>query len=135
MDCITNKHMKQIPRTVANASSQKPTQQQIAVAAFHLYMENGCREGHDLEDWLCAERMLTQKVEAVSQTQISEPARNGVSHAVGIQPGGTRENPLARDERGSASREEIRQTMTPSRPAARQPQWRTARRAQTRREP
>lgn len=125
--------MKQIPRQAANGHIQNPTREQIAAAAFHLYVENGCQDGRDLDDWLRAEKLLTQKAAEVAQIPIFEPSRKAVSRAVEIRPVGSRERPLARDERGSASREEIRQKTTQLRPGSRQPRWRIERSAESKR--
>ena len=118
--------MKHISRSGTNAGAQNPTTDQIAVAAYQLYLENGCQDGHDVEHWLSAEKLLTQKVKEASRIQVSEPAPQAAS-----RPTETRPNPVERD--GSASREEIRQQLTPSRPASRQQQWRTERGALTKR--
>ena len=119
--------MKHISRPGTKADSQNPTTDQIAVAAYQLYLENGCQDGHDLEHWLRAE----EKLKAGAKVQVLEPSLKATGPTSETRSAGTRENPLSRD--GSASREQIRQTMTPSRPASRQPQWRTERSAQTKR--
>jgi hypothetical protein len=36
------------------------TESEIAARAFELYCARGCEDGHDLEDWLQAERELRQ---------------------------------------------------------------------------
>ncbi|MFN0067720.1 MAG: DUF2934 domain-containing protein [Limisphaerales bacterium] len=36
-----------------------PTHEQISAAAYQLYLEKGRRDGHDLEDWYHAERLLS----------------------------------------------------------------------------
>ncbi len=40
-----------------------PTTEQIAQRAYELYRARGGDEGHDLEDWLAAEKELTQSPE------------------------------------------------------------------------
>lgn len=43
----------------AKASSRyEPTQEEIQVRAFEIFVSEGCREGTDLENWLRAEREL-----------------------------------------------------------------------------
>jgi len=37
-----------------------PTQQQIRQRAYELYMERGCKPGRELEDWLMAEKELSE---------------------------------------------------------------------------
>ena len=36
-----------------------PTKAQIEARAYELYVEHGCCDGHDVEDWLVAEKELT----------------------------------------------------------------------------
>jgi hypothetical protein len=38
-----------------------PTEGEIATLALKFYQDSNCEEGHDRENWLCAEYMLTQK--------------------------------------------------------------------------
>jgi len=38
-----------------------PTQNEIAMLALKFYLDSNCQEGHDRENWLCAEYMLAQK--------------------------------------------------------------------------
>jgi hypothetical protein len=83
----------------------KPDPEQIAIAAYHLYMERGGADGHDLEDWLHAEELLMTAGSTAPLKRKPDERTRGFSQA--------------RDERGSASREEIRRQSTPSRPAAR----------------
>ena len=37
-----------------------PTREQIETRAYELYLKRGRVQGHDLEDWLQAERELSQ---------------------------------------------------------------------------
>ena len=37
-----------------------PSQDEIARLAFHFYETGGRRDGHDVDDWLSAERELTR---------------------------------------------------------------------------
>jgi hypothetical protein len=41
-----------------NQNSNGPTQEQIAAKAYQLYVESGCQEGRDHENWLRAEQLL-----------------------------------------------------------------------------
>jgi len=44
--------------SVSDDNSERPSRDEIARLAFHLYeMRGGC-EGHDVDDWLSAEREL-----------------------------------------------------------------------------
>ena len=38
-----------------------PTKKQIEARAHELYMQRGCEEGYDIEDWLIAEKELKQR--------------------------------------------------------------------------
>jgi hypothetical protein len=51
--------------TRANGNSStwnQPTHEQIATLACQLYIESGCKEGRDAENWLRAEQILRQKI-------------------------------------------------------------------------
>ncbi len=37
----------------------KPTAEEIQIRAYELYCSGGCSEGHDLENWLDAEKELS----------------------------------------------------------------------------
>ena len=39
-----------------------PSEEEIANLAFKFYLDSNCATGHDHENWLCAEYMLTQKL-------------------------------------------------------------------------
>ncbi len=45
----------------ASSSSTTMSYEEIAKLAYLLFTEGGCRHGHDLEDWLEAERRLRQR--------------------------------------------------------------------------
>lgn len=38
----------------------QPTEEEIAVRAYHIYLERGETEGNPADDWLQAERELTE---------------------------------------------------------------------------
>lgn len=95
--------------------SEKPTHEQVAAAAYHLYVEHGRQDGHDLDDWLRAEQLLSR------QMAPRIPASPNQSNAMpSVRPVDSREHTVARDERGAATREEIRRQTTQMRPASRQ---------------
>jgi hypothetical protein len=95
----------------AVASLKKPTHDQIAARAHQLYVQNGRQEGRDMEYWLRAEKELAnERAHGVALPTPSQP------HELGPRP----QRPFARDERGSATREEIRRETSPMRPASRQ---------------
>lgn len=41
-----------------NATSERPSEDAIRTRAYYLYLERGARTGHDLDDWLRAEREM-----------------------------------------------------------------------------
>jgi len=56
-------------RTRVSASPQKkqsvaakiePTQEEIALRAYHIYLERGCTPGNPFDDWVRAERELLE---------------------------------------------------------------------------
>ncbi|MGH7951927.1 MAG: DUF2934 domain-containing protein [Limisphaerales bacterium] len=47
----------------------KPTREQIAVAAYHLYLEGGRQDGHELEHWHRAEQLLNEQFTAAVARQ------------------------------------------------------------------
>ena len=40
------------------ATKNQPTQEEIALRAYHIYLERGGIPGNELEDWIEAERQL-----------------------------------------------------------------------------
>jgi hypothetical protein len=59
-----------------------PTAEQIAQRAFGLYLERGGEDGHDLEDWLAAERELSDMELAMLLEQLSAVPGNWRFHEV-----------------------------------------------------
>jgi len=94
--------------------SQKPTHEQIAAKAYDLYVQHGRQEGRSEEYWLRAEQWLMERY-LRSTTEASIPNQPHEIHPVDSRP-----QPYARDERGSASREEIRRETSAMRPPSRQ---------------
>jgi len=59
-----------------------PTHEQIAQLACQLYLESGCQEGRDVENWLRAEQILHPHAALVheqSGRKAEEPRNNGSS--------------------------------------------------------
>ena len=46
-------------KTVKVKATAKPTYDDIALRAYHIYLERGCTPGDPMQDWLQAERELT----------------------------------------------------------------------------
>jgi len=47
--------------TEASTSGIRVSLDDIRVRAFHIYKQRGCNHGYDLQDWLKAERQITQR--------------------------------------------------------------------------
>ena len=41
--------------------SLHPTREEIELRAYQIYIERGCADGHDVNDWLQAEHELSEK--------------------------------------------------------------------------
>lgn len=95
-------------------SHQASSHDQIAALAYSLYEKRGHEPGHEIEDWLEAESRLQQGLPASDSDHLFAAdtlasGQSGLDHAAGAKhPLAAREHPLARDRRGSATREEIR---------------------------
>jgi hypothetical protein len=50
----------------------RPTQGEIARLAYHLYEARGRRDGHDVDDWVRAERELTRHYSDEDAAESSE---------------------------------------------------------------
>ena len=44
----------------SESTRARPTEEEIAVRAYHIYLERGDDEGNPSDDWLRAERELTE---------------------------------------------------------------------------
>ena len=55
------------------ASNEAPTPQRIAARAYELYLARGQEPGHEQEDWLRAERELTDALMADNFTNEGAP--------------------------------------------------------------
>jgi hypothetical protein len=58
------------------SQGSKPTREQIASLACQLYLESGCQEGRDAENWLRAEQML-RELAASGRPQEGSKPENG----------------------------------------------------------
>jgi Protein of unknown function (DUF2934) len=64
--------------------SKATSNEQIQARAYELYLERGCQDGRDVEDWLAAEEELKQRraeVEAIFEQEKPEPKRVGYAAA------------------------------------------------------
>jgi hypothetical protein len=99
---------------------RKPTHDEIARAAYHLYLEQGSEHGHDYDDWLRAEQMLLQRMNesAVPRTVASQQlTRQNLNTAPAFDH---HNHTQARNERRASDREDIRRKTSPFRAAPRQ---------------
>ena len=48
----------------ASESEPRPSPEEIARRAYEIYLERGATDGQDMDDWLRAERELTEELEA-----------------------------------------------------------------------
>ena len=51
---------KPIPDPTTESTRARPTEEEIAVRAYHIYLERGEAEGNPSDDWIQAERELTE---------------------------------------------------------------------------
>ena len=47
--------------TESRTAEAHPTQEEIELRAYQIYVERGGTDGHDVEDWLLAEQELVEK--------------------------------------------------------------------------
>jgi hypothetical protein len=118
--------MKQDSAFHAVDAPERPTHDQIAAKAYELYLKTGREDGHSVENWLRAEQSLIQERARTAIGQIKP------NEAQERPPVDFRQQPYARDERRSATREEIRRETSPMRPPSRQSLRRPERSRQTR---
>ena len=52
---------------VQEASERRPAREEIELLAYHIYVSRGAVDGHDLEDWLEAERELVGRPETAAR--------------------------------------------------------------------
>ena len=52
--------------------SRIPSNEQIEARAYELFLERGGEHGHDREDWMAAEKELTQRHEEIESIYAQE---------------------------------------------------------------
>jgi Protein of unknown function (DUF2934) len=45
----------------SRTTEARPTDEEIELYAYQIYIERGCADGHDVDDWLQAEHELSEK--------------------------------------------------------------------------
>ena len=60
--------LQRVPSTDERQANRSPliTEDAIAQRAYALYLAQGCEDGHDVEDWLQAERELLETKNTLS---------------------------------------------------------------------
>jgi len=54
--------------------NRTPSNEQIEQRAYEIYLQRGCENGHDMEDWLSAEQELSGRREEIEAEFAQEPA-------------------------------------------------------------
>ena len=79
--------------------TRKPSHDEIAQRAFELYQRRGCQPGHEMEDWIEAQKQLSiepakaegsRKKKAARSTAELEEGTNPWEHALPRRPSATR---------------------------------------------
>lgn len=60
---------------VPDSSTLEKTEESIRLRAYAFYMERGCLDGHDVEDWLLAEAEVLGKKQPVESTRARAAVR------------------------------------------------------------
>lgn len=76
--------MKSKPTRKMQDSDQKPSNEEIASAAYQLYVESGYQDGKDEENWLRAENSLTQKMRGTN-AQTAQPQSSTTNQSLEIR--------------------------------------------------
>ena len=102
--------------------TDKPTHEEIAEAAYRVYLERGAVGGQDTENWLRAEQLLTDARRTAKSPFREDSTDSHIPPSTNhvLQPLDQTNHPNARDQRGSPDRTDIRRKTTPFRPASRQ---------------
>ena len=64
-------------KEVAMVQRREPSEQEISHLAYALYLQRGCEQGKDVEDWVRAEKELSNEpVGGPAKTRVTEAGRN-----------------------------------------------------------
>jgi hypothetical protein len=55
---------------VSDINKRVPTQEEIELRAYEIYLKRGGENGHELEDWLTAEKELTESLQMDSRPDV-----------------------------------------------------------------
>jgi len=99
----------------------RPSHEEIATLAYQYFLDGGCREGFNEENWFRAEQALMRprKAPTIVDSEVAKmeneggkplpPSEPQSPEGVGVVPLVERDDPLARGKRSSPTRDEIRQ--------------------------
>jgi hypothetical protein len=62
------------PQATGDTTAAPVDRERIASRAYELYCARGCEEGHDVDDWLKAERELTRPARSGGSEPLSSPS-------------------------------------------------------------
>jgi hypothetical protein len=63
-------------KKTAVSNGYHPTQEQIALRAYHIYLRRGATPGNELEDWTRAERELTEEQSKLGHKTTPKPLKS-----------------------------------------------------------
>ena len=63
-------------KKTVGSNGHHPTQEQIALRAYHIYLERGATPGNELEDWTRAERELLEEQSKASRKASPKPLKS-----------------------------------------------------------
>jgi hypothetical protein len=63
-----------VRESVQTAATVRPTESEIAIVAYLLWLTNGCPDGTDQQDWLQAEAMLNAALAAQCESRSRAPS-------------------------------------------------------------
>jgi hypothetical protein len=58
---------------MSRIDKKTPTQKEIEMRAYELYLQRGGEDGNDLNDWLAAEKELTESLQ-MDLSEVRDPA-------------------------------------------------------------
>lgn len=68
---------------MADSNKREAQTEQIQLRAYEIYLDRGGADGHDLEDWILAERELTTRPETKRVTSREQATGRATERAAG----------------------------------------------------
>jgi Protein of unknown function (DUF2934) len=87
---------------MSDVSEKSKSNEEIARRAYEIYLDRGCENGRDVDDWLAAEKEL--KGEDFSSSRKTKTAAAGQGGSALFSEKDSKQNPLAHHDRLNASR-------------------------------